>query len=142
MISNQHKQINRLTKLFRHIKKIKMILLLTHSTRKIDFNQCHLNFLTNRYKNKKRLHNLPELSTLSNEYCSNYTGAFSCWDWSIISENPKLIHWGKKHYKVQQAQIRGYKMLAGSMMRYICVPLAIKTLSSFGISIKINLFGK
>jgi hypothetical protein len=92
-----------------------MKLLLTHSTRKIDFNQCNLNFLTNRYKNKNRLQNLPELSTLTNEYCSNYTGAFSCWDWSIISDNPKLIHWEKKNYKVQQAQIRGKELiLAGT----------------------------
>jgi len=92
-----------------------MKLLFTHSTRIMDFNQCHLNYLTNRYKNKDRLKIPPDLQSLKNEYCSNYTGAFSCWEWGRISDVPKLIRWGKKNYKVQQAQIRGSELiLAGT----------------------------
>jgi hypothetical protein len=90
-------------------------LCLTHSTRKMDFDQCDLNFLVNRYKRKGRLINPPPLETLANEFTATYTGSFSVWDWPDPMRSPTLIRWAAKDYKVQHARLRSEELiLAGT----------------------------
>ena len=88
---------------------------LTHSTREMDFRQCDLNYLTNRYSGNGRLHNLPPLKELKDEYSTDYLGSFSIWDLSDLKKTPQLIFWKNKNFKVQQAKIQNNKLtLAGT----------------------------
>ncbi len=84
---------------------------LTHSTRKINFKECDLNFLTNRYKKPDRLNNLPPLGSLKNEYLKTYTGSFSLWHWPTINAKPLLRSWRKLPYKCQQVSIWGQDLI-------------------------------
>lgn len=88
------------------------IISLSHSTRPMDLPRCELQYLTKRYADPARLHSPPPLSTLTDEYNPNYTGALSLWRWDEGSDSePELIRFIRKNYKVQHATITHNKLI-------------------------------